>query len=116
MGGGINTAFTYCVYLVLNLILYYQFAYLIAYLFGIVFAYWFNAAVVFRVPLSWRGFFSYPLVYLIQYVASAFLLVVLVEDAGMGEILSPLIITISIVPVTYLMSKLVLRWPNRPER
>jgi len=115
LGGGINTSFTYCAYLVLNLILSYQFAYLIAYFFGIVFAYWFNAVVVFRVPLSWKGFFSYPLIYVIQYGASAYLLRVLVEVAGVSEILSPLIITISIVPLTYLMSKLVLGWTNRPK-
>jgi putative flippase GtrA len=58
LGGGINTAFSYAVYLALNTIMTYQFAYFIAYTLGVVFAYWFNSGVVFRVPQSWKGLFA----------------------------------------------------------
>jgi len=116
LGGGANTAFTYGAYLAMNLVLEYQVAYLIAYAMGVVFAYWFNAVVVFRLPLTWKGFFSYPLVYVIQYGASALLLGVLVEVAGVSEILAPLAVTIGMVPLTYVMSKRVLGWTNRPKK
>jgi putative flippase GtrA len=110
IGGAINTAFTYAVYLALNTILAYQLAYFIAYILGIIFAYWFNATVVFKVNLSWKGFFSYPIVYLVQYLASAFLLAGLVEMAGIMESLAPLVVAIIMVPATYVMSKFLLRW------
>lgn len=113
LGGSINTAFTYAVYLAINLVLEYQLAYLLAYAIGVVFAYWFNAVAVFHVPLSWRGFFSYPIVYIIQYSVSALLLGALVEIVEMSESIGPLLVTIVMIPVTYVMSKLVLRWSSR---
>lgn len=112
LGGGVNTSFSYAAYLALNTIMTYQLAYFIAYALGIVFAYWFNARVVFRVPLSWKGLFSYPIVYVIQYLASAFLLGGLVEFMGIEETMAPLVVAIAMMPVTYMMSKLVLGWAN----
>lgn len=112
LGGGVNTAFTYAVYLALNTVLAYQVAYFIAYALGVVFSYWFNAVVVFRVSLSWKGLLSYPVVYVVQYVASAFLLGGLVELAGIGEVFAPLVVAIVMVPVTYVLSKFVLEWTN----
>ena len=108
LGGAVNTAFSYAVYLALNTVLAYQVAFLIAYATGVVFAYWFNATVVFRVPLTWKGLFSYPVVYVIQYLASAVLLSGLVEMLGVAELFAPLVVSIAMLPVTYMMSKLVL--------
>lgn len=112
LGGGVNTAFTYGIYLALNLVMNYQWAYLFAYIIGVVFAYCFNAVLVFRVPLSWKGFFSYPLVYVIQYGASALLLGALVEFANMSEKFVPLLVSVCMVPLTYTISKLILAWSN----
>lgn len=108
VGGGINTGFTYLVYLGMNAFLNYQVAYLIAYAAGVVFSYWFNARVVFCVPLSWRGLFSYPIVYLVQYVFSAFLLGGFIEFFNMREMVAPLVVAVAMIPFTYLMSKFVL--------
>ena len=110
LGGGLNTGVTYGIYLALNLVMAYQVAYFIAYVFGVAFAYWFNAVLVFRVSLSWKGLFSYPLVYLVQYVVSALLLGILVEFAHLSEQLAPLLVVICLIPVTYILSKSVLDW------
>lgn len=115
LGGVVNTAFSYAVYLALNTILAYQVAYFIAYALGVVFSYWFNAIVVFRVSLSWKGLLSYPVVYVVQYVVSAFLLGGLVEFAGIVESLAPLVVAIVMVPVTYVMSKFVLERTSHPK-
>jgi putative flippase GtrA len=112
LGGAVNTAFSYAVYLALNNVLSYQISYFIAYALGVAFAYWFNAVFVFQVTLSWKGLFSYPIVYLIQYLTSAFLLAIIVEILGILESLAPLLVAIIMVPVTYVMSKLVLRWTS----
>lgn len=112
LGGGVNTVITYGIYLALNLVLGYQWAYLFAYALGVVFSYCFNAVLVFRVPLSWKGFFSYPLVYVIQYGSSALLLGVLVEFANMSEKFVPLLVSVCMVPLSYTISKLILVWSN----
>jgi|JFJP01.1.fsa_nt_gi putative flippase GtrA len=108
VGGGINTAFTYGIYLILMLFVHYQIAYLIAYIVGVVFAYWFNAVIVFKVPLSWKGLFSYPIIYIIQYTISAFLLDIFVETLQIDKTFAPLMIIIIIIPLTYVLNKYVL--------
>ncbi|EER61951.1 GtrA family protein [Acidovorax delafieldii 2AN] len=113
IGGAINTGFSYLLYLALNRVLPYQWAYMLSYAAGIVFAYWFHAKFVFVVPLSWRRLFSFPLVYVVQYLGSALLLEGLVSGAGMSEMLAPLCVATVMLPITFVMSKLVLTWKRR---
>jgi putative flippase GtrA len=108
VGGGINTAFTYGIYLILMLFVHYQIAYLISYIVGVVFAYWFNAVIVFKVPLSRKGLFSYPIIYIIQYTISAFLLNIFVETLQIDKTFAPLMIIIIMIPLTYVLNKYVL--------
>ncbi|WP_313311926.1 GtrA family protein [Pulveribacter sp.] len=108
VGGGANTAFSYVIYLLLKTTMPYQWAYLIAYTMGIVFAYWVNARWVFRVPLSWRGLLSYPIVYVVQYLISALLLGVLVEVLGINVTFAPIFVVVASLPLTYLMNRFVL--------
>lgn len=109
VGGSINTGFTYVTYLGLNSFLNYQAAYLIAYVAGIIFSYWFNARIVFRVPLSWKGLLTFPAVYIVQYVISAFLLGSLVEHFGKSESIAPILVAMAMIPVSYFMSKSILQ-------
>ena len=106
-GGAFNTAVTYIVYLGLHLVIDYQWAYLVAYLLGIAFAYLFNARVVFRSALSWASALSFPFVYLIQYAVSAGVLFVLVEQLRFDERIAPLLVTIATLPLTYTLTRLV---------
>lgn len=112
-GGMLNTALTYGIYLVLHLFLGYQVSYLLAYVSGIVFSYFFNTLVVFRTQLSLKRFLAFPSVYLVQYVASALLLGVLVEKFGISKSIAPLIIIFILIPLTYLLSKTVLTQSRR---
>lgn len=116
VGGAANTLLTYSAYLTLKHLLPYQTAYLFGYMFGIVFSYWFNSYFVFRVALSWRKFLSYPLVYAVQYAASALLLFVMVELIGIDTTFAPLVVTAAMVPLTYVMSKLALMGAARRNR
>lgn len=117
VGGGINTGFSYLLYLLASLILSYQVAFFIAYIAGIFFSYWFNARFVFHVPLSWKSLLSYPLVYVVQYVISALLLGSAVEWLGIDKRIAPLVITLITLPITYVMSKFLLasRKPASPD-
>jgi len=96
------------VYLSLNLVLSYQISYFLAFVTGIVFAYWFNATYVFRVQLCWSGLFAYPLVYLLQYAVGAVMLGWIVENLGLQENIAPLIVALTMLPITYLASKTIL--------
>lgn len=109
VGGGINTGVTYILYLIFNTMLNYQLAYFIAYVFGVFFSYWFNSKFVFRVPLSWKKFLSYPVVYIVQYFLSASLLGLFVEYFEVSELFAPIVVVILLVPITYIMSKLILK-------
>lgn len=108
VGGGMNTGFSYLIYLLGGLVFSYQVAYFIAYVSGVIFSYWFNARFVFHVLLSWKGLLSYPLVYLVQYLVSALLLGGAVEYFGINKYIAPLAITLITLPLTYCMSKLLL--------
>ena len=108
-GGFLNTLLTYGIYLLLNMYISYQKSYVIAYITGIVFSYLFNAQIVFNVKKSWKGLMAYPLVYLLQYILAALMLSLMVERLGIPKEIAPLLIIVLLLPVTYLLSKIILK-------
>lgn len=110
IGGVINTGVSYSCYLLLKIIFSYQLAYALSYIIGIVFSYWFNTKLVFSVPMSWRGFFAYPLVYVVQYLLSALMLEGIVVRLSIKDSVAPLLVTVLMVPVTFSISKFILNW------
>lgn len=107
VGGGLNTAVTYGVYLALHLWLSYQLAFLIAYAAGIVFSYFFNSTVVFRRRMSWSGMLVFPLVYVVQYAISAVVLRGIVEYMNVPAWIAPLAVSVLLLPLTYVLTRLV---------
>jgi putative flippase GtrA len=114
-GGLLNTLLTYGIYLLLNLYIGYQKSYVIAYITGIVFSYLFNAQIVFNVKKSWKGLMAYPIVYLLQYVLAALMLSLMVERLGIPKEIAPLLIIVLLLPVTYLLSKTILKATDQPK-
>lgn len=114
VGGALNTILAYLVYLALARVINYQIAFALGYVVGISFSYFFNARVVFRAAVSLKSAAAYPLLYLIQYLASAATLGVLVGWLGVPKTIAPLCVTIAMIPLTYVMSKLVLRIGQGP--
>lgn len=108
-GGAVNTAVTYALYLALAVVAPYQVAYLIAYVTGIALAYVINSKLVFATPLSLGRASTYPLIYVVQYLAAAGLLALLVEVAGMSETYAPLAVIVAMIPVSYGLNWLALR-------
>ncbi|STX50216.1 GtrA-like protein [Legionella busanensis] len=107
-GGFLNTIFTYTIYFFLKLVINYQWAYLFAYIVGIIFSYCFNAKIVFKVKYSWKVFSYYPLIYIFQYIVSSLLLYILVEVEYLNDTVAPLIVILIITPLSYFMNKVVL--------
>jgi putative flippase GtrA len=114
LGGGVNTVLTYGLYLAFNLVLAYSIAYTASYLIGIVLAYFYNSLVVFNSPLSYKKFALFPLVYLVQYLLSLGLLAAFVQFLKMSETWAPLAVLIIVTPLTYLLSKLILKGKVTP--
>lgn len=115
IGGGLNTAVTYGVYLALHTVFDYQLAFLIAYAAGIVFSYFFNSAVVFRRRMTWTGMLVFPLVYLVQYGVSALVLGALVEYTTVPSWIAPLLVSVLTLPLTFVLTRLVVNRFNPPD-
>ena len=69
-GGILNTALSYTIYFLLQLLFEYRLAYTIAFAAGIVAGYATNTWWVFRKPWSWRAVLAYPAVPVASYFAS----------------------------------------------
>lgn len=111
--GAINTAITYLLYLLLQRVCFYQIAYAIAYLLGIVSSYLLNSLVVFKKPLSWSRGIIYPLIYFAQYLISAALLAGVVEFLKISEKIGPLFVITLMVPVTFSLNRLVIVYDRK---
>lgn len=107
LSGTLSTAVMYGIYLVLNLILNYQVSYFISYVATVIFSYVLNAYFVFKIPMSWKTFMQFPLVYVVQYVCSAIGLEILVR-LGVSETIAPLIAIVFLLPLTYFLSRLIM--------
>jgi putative flippase GtrA len=106
--GAFNTLSTYLIYLLCLTIMNYALAFSITTVVGIFIAYVANAKFVFQVPLSWREMMKYPIIYIAQYLIGLTLLVLEVHLLGMNEKLAPLMNVVLMIPLTYVMNKLVL--------
>jgi putative flippase GtrA len=108
IAGAVNTAVTYAIYLGLLPFLSYALAYTIAYVCGIVIAYWLNTAFVFRVSRTLAGMASFPLVYLVQYLLGILILGIAVRTFDIprqAALLASIVVTI---PVTFVFSRWLL--------
>lgn len=107
--GGLNTGSTYLIYLLLNLVVPYVTAYSVAYICGIVVSYILNARWTFKSDMSWKTFFLFPLVYLVQYGVGVFLLRYLVESLDVSESAAPVIVIVVTLPITFILSRMIIK-------
>jgi putative flippase GtrA len=112
--GVINTVLAYAIYIVFNLFLSYTMAYSIAYFSGFISSYFLNSKWVFQTDVSWKKFFTFPLVYIAQFLISIVALRFLVEQLHFSELLSPLIVIAISVPLTFILSRFLLTNENEP--
>ncbi len=109
LAGIATTVFSYAIYLFLLQMLPYMLAYVISYAAGIVFSYFINTYFVFQQRFSWETFFQFPLVYATQLVINLLILWLAVDRVGVKQELAPLIAIIISIPVTYFMSRAIIK-------
>lgn len=114
-GGMLNTGATLALYWVLMRFMHYQLAYLVSYCAGIVLSYLLNTRFVFRARHSWRKFVLFPLVYLITYVIGALVLRLAVDYLHVPAGLGPLLSIGVTLPVSFVLTKILLQPRARRE-
>lgn len=107
--GGVNTVIGYIAYLLLLNLLDYRLANTVSYIGGVFLSYGLNARVVFRQPLALKQALKYPVVYVVQLALSTVFLIGLVEGLHVPEAFAPLLSIALTVPVTFVISRLILR-------
>ncbi len=107
--GVINTVASYLLYVILVLFLNYQISYAIAFVFGIILSFVLNTKYVFEVEQTFKKFILFPLVYIVQYLLGAIMMNIIVEMIGVNKFFAPLVVTICLLPVSYLLSKKILQ-------
>lgn len=105
--GTLSTLIMLGIYVSLNLVLKYQIAYFLSYVVTVIVSYFLNTLFVFKMPVSVRSFFQFPLVYLVQYILGAILLELFVR-LGFSETFAPVFIIIMLLPLTFSLSRIVM--------
>ena len=106
--GALNTLLTYVLYLILLAFFSNNLAYSCSYVGGIVFSYYLNVLFVFKKKVSWKSFLRFPVVYIFQYGGILVLINTLVIYGGVTQTVAPLIAIIAAIPLTFLLSKVVI--------
>ena len=112
--GAVNTVLSYILYVVLFQVIAYRAAFTLAYVAGIVSSYFLNARFVFRRAPTWRTVARFPLVYVVQYASSLVLVTAAVQWLAIPEWAAPLAALVVVVPITYVLSRLVFSDGNPP--
>lgn len=105
--GTLSTLLMLIIYIGLNRIINYQYAYLAAYCISVIALYFMNALFVFNnTPISLRVFLKFPLIYLFQYIFGAFFLEFIVR-LGFSVTYAPVIVVIILLPITFILNRIV---------
>lgn len=114
ISGGLNTLATLAVYWLLLLVMHYQLAYGLSYALGIFISYGLNLRYVFRASHSLRKVLMFPLVYVVGYGCGAMTLDLCTRVIGIDVRLGPLVAALVSMPITFLLSKLLLERKSSP--
>ncbi len=107
--GTATTVFSYAIYLALLFVLPYMVAYVISFAAGIVFSYFINTYFVFSRRFNWQSFLRFPLVYAAQLAINLGIVWLSVDRFGIRKEWAPLIAVAISIPVTYLMSRAIIK-------
>lgn len=114
--GVLNTIIYYALYLLLRELLPYLVAHVIAFVLSVVGSFFLNCYFTFRQRPTWRRFLLFPLSTLTNFVVTTVGLYLLVRYAGMNQRIAPLVAASAAIPVTFLVTRLILvgRRPAEP--
>lgn len=109
--GAANTVLTYALYALFMLAMSYKLSYSLSYVCGIIISYYLNSRFVFKEKVSFIKFIQYPVVYIVQYLLGIIVLYICVDILGVSKWLAPVVVIILSLPVTFLLSKFIIKRP-----
>ncbi len=111
--GVINTGTYYALYLLLQTVLPYLVAHVLAFAMAMVGSYFLNCYFTFRATPSWRSFALFPLSNAANFVITTLGLYVLVQHLGMDERLAAIPAAAIAIPITFLVAQFTLTGGSR---
>ena len=109
--GGINTVNYYIVYLLLLKILgvNYLVSHIIGFIVAFIISYYLNCYFVYKVQPTWKKFIQFPITQVINMGMQTGLLYVFVHWLHMSSVIAPFIGLIITIPITFVLSKYILK-------
>jgi len=114
--GVLNTAAYLAGYLLVRLVLPYLLAHVVAYAISMVGAFFLHCRITYRAQPTVGKFLRFPLTNAAGFTATTLVLWLLVDVAGAGERLAPLLAAAAAVPVSFLVSRAILTTAPRDRR
>ncbi|HAR3917990.1 flippase GtxA [Staphylococcus aureus] len=112
--GGINTLNYYVVYLLLLKLLHieYMISHITGFLVAFVISYYLNCYFVYRVKPTWRKFISFPIAQIVNVSLQTVLLYVFVSWLNLPAEIAPFAGLVITIPITFVLSKWILKDSN----
>ncbi|MBA8778366.1 GtrA family protein [Staphylococcus schleiferi subsp. coagulans] len=109
--GGINTLNYYVVYLILlNLLhIHYLISHIVGFIVAFVISYYLNCYFVYKVKPTLKKFLAFPLTQVVNMGTQTLLIFIFVRYLGFNESIAPFIGLIVTIPITYVLSKYILK-------
>ena len=110
LAGGLNTALSYLVYLLLNFVVSYQIAYGLSWLFGLLFVVIFYPSKVFMgSENTWKKIALLILQYIVVFLCGLQFLMLLVSYVGLSEALAALLTMVFTTGLNFILMRLLYR-------
>lgn len=81
----------------------------IAFVISMIGSYFLNTLFTYRARVSWRSFFQFPLVYVVQIIISTGLIIVFTDWIGINEKISSLLASVGTIPFTFVLSRKIIK-------
>lgn len=112
IGGGLNTLFSYVLYWLLLPSMPYAWAFTLSYALAIVSGFAINTWFVFRTTWSWRRLAAFPLVHLVNYLASMLIVWCAISLLSVPVQAAPVLATVVILPLNFALTRKLIHRPS----
>ncbi|WP_056879514.1 GtrA family protein [Pseudoxanthomonas sp. Root630] len=112
IGGGANTLLSYALYWMLLPWMPYAWAYTVSYALTILSGFAINTWFVFRTSWSWVKLVAFPLIHVVNYLASLSIVWVAVEILNVPKTIAPVVATLIVLPLNFALTRKLIHRPD----
>lgn len=92
----------------------YLFAHVIAFIISMIGSFYMNCYFTYKIKPTLKKFLQFPLTYIVNIGGSSLFLLIMVDIFSWSEVLSPFIAQCLTIPITFILSKLILDKSDSP--